>query len=205
MRSVNLATVNGNNGWFPPEVNLGELEKLVQESFATIGRMVVHEYFIQGAELAPKDISFLVLGHETSTGQLASGLIAREYEFQGIRFMCYDKIFVAPEKMGNGLAGDMISAAMDEGKKRGIPVGVLRTSSERNDGIYGRYSDIDSLKIGDYFMHGFGFLDKSSGIELYDGAKSIFPMLARHVAEKPQTTIPIPKVAANNGIATAYA
>lgn len=177
---------------FPKELPPSELEEKMQEAFATRAMVVVNDYFIQGSDSYPQNLSFFVFGRDGNNGNnLVSGLIATKEEVENFNFTYYDKIFVVPDYEGNGLMKTMIKLA------RGISYGnrticpaMLRTSSSKLDKKYSELSDI-RIEIGDYYLHGFGFLDKESREELFTGAKVKFETMAKYVASKQKTVVPL--------------
>ena len=44
--------------------------------------------------------------------------------------------------------------------------------------------------MGDYFIHGFGFLDKETKGELFKGAHDKFDIVAKYIALKTKTVVP---------------
>ena len=190
MEGVKLSLARSATGLFPEDVNLSELESVVRESFATRNMMVIPEYFIHGTHYSPTDISFMVIGRDQS-GKIVSGLIARELAFEETKFIYYDKIFVDPGHRRQGLMGNMISKAIDESRTMEIPIAALRTSDEEYNKMYANHSDINHIQVGDYYMHGFGFLNKKTNTELFADARNIFRTIAGYIAKKPATTIPV--------------
>ncbi len=182
-------------GSFPDSICISELEQAMQESFATRGMKVVDGYFKEGDAYYPKNLSFFIFARDKSNGNgLAAGLIAADEKAGDFEFKYYDKIFVAPEYMGNGVMPRMVNLArqISSGSGNNVLPAVLRTSEARLDREYGRLSDIPPYEnewhANGYYVRGFGFLDKK-GNEMFKGAKSKFNAAARYVSSKPATAV----------------
>ncbi len=182
-------------GKFPEELPISELEKKMQESFASRGMKVVEEYFSESSDFYPK-LKFVIFCRNRYKS-LISGLIATEEEIfisdASFKFTYYDKIFVVRSRRGNGLMGTMIKTARQIAKSTGkggtLPAG-LRTSDSKLHESYASLSDIHA-RVDDFYIHGFGFLDKKNKNELFEGAKSKFYSMADYITLKPRTVVPI--------------
>ena len=180
------------DGWFSPDVNLGELERLMQASFATRGDEAVREYFLQGSGLCPHNIIFLIGGYDTTTSdKLVSATVATRDRVGDLGFWYADKVVVMPGKYrGNGLMPDMISGTETEAKSLGLEQGVWRTSDESLDTAYSKLSDVQT-KIGKFLIYGRNFLEKNTSREIFPGALQKFYEAAVQIATKPETVRPI--------------
>lgn len=184
---------------FPREFPTSDLEKVLQESFGPEGMGVVPEYFVKGSEAYPKNLAFFVLSYYKFVNQEGSGrkliaeIIATNEKVGDFEFRYIDKFGVAPAHQGNGVGGYMLQIATEliEPKK---PT-VLRTSIAKSSKFYSKYSDTPILNIetanGNFYVHGFGFRDKTTGEGLFEGAMNKFGLAARYVASKPRTVIPL--------------
>lgn len=180
----------------PQELPVGELELRMQESFVTRNKWIKRGYFVEGDSSYPNNLSFFVHGRDKNKDNiLVSGLVATLESVNCFDFTYYDKIFVIPGYRKNGLMLSMVDAARevkeDNDKKR-LP-SVLRTSDPDLHEAYGKKSDT-WLEIGGYFVHGFGFLNKDTKEELFEGAKEKFDIAANYVAIKPPTLVDAPLV-----------
>jgi len=177
---------------FPAELPISELEEKMQEAFATRSMVVVNDYFIQGSDSYPQNLLFFVFGRDRNNGNnLVSGLIATKEEVKDFKFTYYDKIFVVPDYEGNGLMKTMIKLAREISyDNKTIWPAILRTSGSKLDKIYSELRDVRA-EIGDYFIHGFGFLDKETKEELFKGANDKFYMAAKYIALKPKIVVPV--------------
>ena len=197
----NLPYMNG-SGYMPFPAK--KFQRVLETSFEAAGLEIVDGYFDMHSRYFPRNLSLLVLAIETHPDlllgtryngiktiygqdrQIVGGIIAEKEKIGNFEFFYYDKIFVIPEWWNNGLAGRMIRAI----KETKVP-GVLKTSISANNGKYSGESDIVD-KIGPYYFHGFGFLDKSTGEDKFPGAKSMFYAAVRRVIEqKPATSLKI--------------
>jgi hypothetical protein len=178
---------------FSEQVDLGGLETFMNDSFGTRGMQLVPGYLSPGSPTYPSDMSFLVL---TQTGNqkdspFAGVLLAESKTVDGFSFDYYDKVAVAPEYRNNGAMKEMVGTARAlSGEDFKIPPGVLRTSDPELNETYGKMSDT-SVKIGDFYIHGFGFLDDEKN-SLFNGAEKKFELAAEYVAALPQTLVEKP-------------
>lgn len=181
---------------FPEELPPSELEKKMNQSFKTRGMEVLHGYFVEGTPYYPQNLSFFVYARKGWLKGLASGLIATEEKYEDgngtFIFTYYDKIFVTPPHRGNGLMADMIKVARMSHKSssQGPLPALLRTSDFELNEAYEKLSDMGT-KLGEFYIHGFGFLDKGTETELFEGAKDKFYAAANYIASKKRTVVPI--------------
>lgn len=183
---------------FPDNFPISELEQAMQDSFATRRMKVVSGYFEEGNDYYPKNLSFFIFarynGNRNGNGnRLVGGLIATDEKAGNFEFKYYDKIFVIPKYMGNGIMPSLVKIArqVSSNGKNVLPA-ILRTSDEGLDESYGRLSDIPSYGVNwhanGYYVRGFGFLDKN-GKEMFKGAENKFNAAAKYVSSKPATVI----------------
>lgn len=210
-----LITLPSSGGKFPKTLPYGDgnglvhfplekYQKLMLDSFQAIGLEIVDGFFDKKSVQYPHNLAMLVLGIERSPDffyglqdydvgkvfgqrrEVVGSIIVERENTGDFEFNYYNKVFVVKELWGNGLAGRMLRA-MNEAK---IP-GILKTSDPKNNAIYSRYSDV-SIKIGPYYFHGFGFVNKRRKEEEFLGARSKFYAAARHIIEtKPVTVHPV--------------
>ena len=69
--------------------------------------------------------------------------------------------------------------------------GLLRTSDPVASEIYAKYSEAPPLRINGFDIYGFGFYDKATGRETFEGAADIFRKAAAKVAYKTRSVVPI--------------
>lgn len=186
---------------FPNEFSIGNLEKVLQESFESEGMIVVPEYFVKGSEAYPKNLAFFVLasyqlGNEEGSGRkLIAEAIATNERIGNFEFWYIDKFGVVPAHQGKGVGGCMLQIATQliEPKKPA----VLRTSIAKPSKFYSKYSDATTTEQttdGNFYIHGFGFRDRTTGQELFEGAMKEFELAAGYVASKPRTVVPFNSV-----------
>ena len=187
---------------FPKKPPVSELERVLNEAFATRGMGVHPDYFNPKIPLYPRHLSFFIFAYDANNAnKLVGAIIATEEVLDGFTFTIYDKIAVPPPYNGNGIMTEMIRLArrVSDGKK--IHPTILRTSSLEASKRYERHSDPPThnppTQIGEYYIHGFGFLSKD-GKELFPDAKHKFELVAKHIASKPPTIIPIEQQVAAN-------
>ena len=186
--SVKLHLLPAEQGWFPREVSLSELERLAQDDFATRDMTVVPEFFEKGHPLSPHNLTFLLIGKNPNS-ELASSSIVENDSVDGFNFLYVTKANVALSYYGNGLLNHMVEDIARIAEERGIPV-VLRTSDVRVSRKYAKPHDIFT-RIGGYYIHGFGFQQKSTRIEIFQGARELFAnKIAPYVALKTPTVVP---------------
>jgi hypothetical protein len=152
---------------------------------------IVDEYFIEGSPMYPKNLSFFVLPYDVDNNNLlVGGSIFTRDHIDNFAFEYACKVGVRDGNEGNGVMSGIFTVAkeVNDGKKK-HPI-VLRTSIQRADVAYSKVSD-KREEIGDFVVHGFGFLDKKTHIELFDCASEKFLATAKYVVSKPRTVIPI--------------
>jgi len=182
------------DGDFPEDLDLGELETLLNDSFGIRGMELVQGYFKKGSPNYPSDVSFLVLTQDTGQeGNPYVGiLLAETKEAEGIRFDYYDKIAVHPAYQGKGVMPELLKTArMVEDPDSEIQLALLRTSDSEISQKYSALSD-KVVPIGNYYVHGFGFFDKETGNPLFEGAQEKFESTANYVAALPPTIVKKP-------------
>ena len=199
MPKIHNALRHPNGNGFPTEFPISELERVLQESFSSVGMCVRGEYFVKGSNYYPQNLSFFVLsyynwGNRFKHGKrLVAETIVTNEEVDDFKFKYIDKFAVVPKLQQNGIGEHMIRIAtncIDPDKPT-----ILRTSTNESDNFYSRYSDRDRLvvqtKSGVFFIHCFGFFNKETGKDLFEGAKEKFYQAAYYVAQKPKTTLPL--------------
>ena len=183
---------------------LDGFKKSMKDTFLAVGMDINDGFFDRQTKYYPHNLDMLVLAVEaspdlfqgvgsydlgTNFGQsysIVGSVIAEREKTGDFGFHYYNKVFVIEELWSNGLSGRMFKA-MQEMR---VP-GVLKTSNPENDIRYSKHSDVRE-RIGPYYFHGFGFVDKNSGEERFLGARSKFYAAARHIVEnKPVTVYPI--------------
>lgn len=177
---------------FPQEPPKSELERILQDSFASEGRKVLDGYFIEGNPLYPANLSFFVFPYvkKDDAKIWIASLIATTEVVEGFTFTYVDKAGVLPEWQGNGVGSGMIGVArMVQCGKSVYPV-VLRTSIPKAHESYKKRSDICKA-TGEFNVHGYGFLNKETGEELFKDAEHKFDLAAGYIASKPRTVVPI--------------
>ena len=177
---------------FPLQPPKKELEMILQDAFGTWGKRVIDGYFIEGSEYSPQNLAFFVVPyHQKGTERVWVGsLIATDEEIEGFKFTYYDKIGVIKAYQGNGLMRKMIRVAREVRNGKEVKPSILRASEKRLDEEYAKESDIRA-EVDSFYAHGFRFLNKESGLELFEGAKQKFDVAAKYVASKPRTIVTI--------------
>jgi len=136
------------------------------------------------------DISFLVFGQNGINGNssYAGALVSKSKEFNGFNFDYYDNVAVAPEYWENGVMKDLLGFAREVGNQVfEVPPALSLTDNPIVDKVYGTISDV-STKIGDIYVHGFGFFG-NDGVPLLENALEKFQLAAHYVAALPQTLV----------------
>lgn len=185
-------------------VDIGGLEALLNSSFGVRNLRVVDGFLspdldnrlchlVKAERKGSKvlGIPFPFLAHSEDAGVLIGTYETAE---TGFEFVYYDKIAVAPLYQGNGVMKSMIRKSRKEitGNSENdgsILPSILRTSDEKVSKKYESSSDI-CIKVGEYYIHGFGFLDKHKR-PLFEDAAQKFNEAAYLVAAKPPTVVPI--------------
>ena len=174
-----------------PHSELGKLEEVLQRAFQSEGRSIIDSYFQPGSPEYPQRLEFVVGATKSIKEEpLAGALVATLEKVGNIEFIYYDKIGVASPHQDNGVMGRLLAYAAEAGANRGIFIAALRTTIPKAHERYNSKSDI-STKIGEYNIHGFGFVDKETGKEKFAGAIKQFREIARYIASLPPTTVPI--------------
>lgn len=185
-------------------VNVGGLEVLLNTSFGVRNLRVVEGYLSPDLDstlchlVRAERHGSKVLGipFPFSVHPEGAGVLIGTYETTetGFEFVYYDKIAVAPPYQGNGVMKSLIRKSREEitgnaeNDGRLMP-SILRTSDEKISKRYESSSDI-SVKVGSYYIHGFGFLDKYKN-PLFEYAVKKFNEAAYFVAAKPPTVVPL--------------
>lgn len=117
-----------------------ELEILINNSFKTEGKELVHGYFSLQHLFGNNRLEYIikVLDHENNYN-IVGALIAFSQHVDGIKFVLYDKIVVLPKYRGRDACGRMISFArmLDAEKpRRDCQIAALRTSNKKRDEKY---------------------------------------------------------------------
>lgn len=177
-----------------PDEFASELELVLKQAFGRVGMAINDGYFTEGNPMHPKNLSFFVLAYDLNDYRDADKLLVGGSIFTReqiddfvIEYAC--KVGVRDGYERNGIMGGIISVAREvsDGKKK-HPI-VLRTSIPSADAAYSKVSDKHE-EVGDFAVHGFGFSDKKTGRELFDGANEKFMTAAKYVALKPKTVVP---------------
>lgn len=169
-----------------------ELEIILQDAFGTWGKRVIDDYFVESSEYYPQNLAFFVVPyHQKGTERHWLGcLIATKEEVDGFAFTYYDKIGVIKQYQGNGIMPKMIHLARQVSDGKNVKPSILRTSEKKLDKIYGEESDIRT-EVNGFYIHGFGFRDKVTRKELFEGAEDKFAIATKYVALKPKTVVSI--------------
>ena len=77
------------DGWFPADVNVGELEARMQDAFRRRERRVLHDYFVRGSEYSPQSLLYLIIGRDRGNGSIGSGLVATREIVDGVAIDYY--------------------------------------------------------------------------------------------------------------------
>lgn len=186
---------------FPKSLSIDEIQQAINDSFATEGRYVVKKYFDKKSPSYPKNMAFFIFGIDLE-GQLASGTITTREQLGDFPYKYHDKVFVIKKYQGNGIGPQMVELAneVDNGKKlvmAGVEIkipSVMRTSFQRAHETYSEISDI-WVQEGDFYTHGFKFRNKETKEDLFPDASWKFKELAKHVAKKPKTVLPLDQLA----------
>lgn len=203
-KKIHYAIRPFHNNHFPSEFKIGELEQILQQSYSTRGRMVVPEYFVEGSCYYPENPSFLVIPYYGWVNQLGRGkvkvgevIVTNEKikvfvndKQEDFEFGYIDKFGIVPKYQENGIGNRTLNVTV---KLIAKPT-ILRTSDVESHKWYSKRSDINGTvleKSGLFYTHGFGFLDKNSGEELFGGARGKFTQASISVAIKPMTVVPI--------------
>ena len=176
---------------FPPDFRLASLEGVLQRSFLSEGKRIVGSYFVLGSPEYPQHLEFVVQAHENiSSEPMIGALVATTEKAGGVKFIYYDKVGVDPPYHNYGVAGKMFELAAKAGANRRISTAALRTTISASDGKYEGKSDI-RICVNQFYIHGFGFVDKATGKELFPGARKKFGEIAGYIASLPPTAVPI--------------
>jgi len=173
------------DGKLPKYFNPKGLEAFLNNGVISNGVGLGPDHFIPDSSYS--DVSFLVLGQNGSNGNssYAGALVAKSKEFNGFNFDYYDKVAVAPEYLENGVMKDMLGFAREVGNKDfEVPPALSLTDNPIVDKVYGTISDV-STKIGDIYVHGFGFFGLD-GVPLLENALGKFQLAAHYVVDLPQ-------------------
>ncbi|MAG91971.1 hypothetical protein CMO83_04815 [Candidatus Woesearchaeota archaeon] len=176
------------DNWFPPEL-FGAVQESTQRAFLhQRNSLVDREFFQRNNPLSPTRLEALVIGG-AANGEMASNSMVEDYIVDGIRFKYVNKASVAPPHNGNGLLVDMMDEviAYAQAMNPNIPVVVRTSVKEISQGHYAEIDDIRTERDG-YYIHGFGFLERGTGKERFEGARSAFlDKIAPYIAAKPST------------------
>lgn len=179
---------------FPKDPPASKLEEVLNKAFASRGLKIAPGYFDPESHLYPSHLSFFYFAADPSINpatdkELVGILIATVGQKDDFAFTVYDKIGVIPEKWKNGIMPTMVAKSRMVSNGKQILPAVLRTSSQEAHEKYLKLSDA-LVKIGDYWVHGFGFMKKGGEGELFSGAGQRFQVAADYVAKKPSTLVP---------------
>ena len=132
----------------------GKLTEKINAAFLPDGKALRPEYFIKGSEIHG-NLAHLVLGlDEKQDYNLASGLIAKEVEINGIKVVVYDIIFVTPPYQRQGHMPKLVEIAglvepSEKSKNRQPNVAILRTKSGYAHAQYSKISDPNIVEVKD--------------------------------------------------------
>ena len=178
------------NGKFSGYLDLGELEKLLNDSFGVRDMELVRGYFDKNSPSYPSGVSFLVLTQDIAQegSPLAGILLAETKGIHGFNFDYYDKIAVHPDYQKDGVMTNLVQIARNIGDQDGqIPPALLRTSDAEISKSYDKLSDV-VVKMGDYYIHGYGFFN-DDGNPLLDDVLGKFQSAAKYAAALPATLV----------------
>ncbi len=196
-----------------PEFQNGTLENLLQSVYSTSQRMVLHGYFEPESRYSPKNPGLLLIPYYTWGNQYGAGKInvgaaiftkekVKVYvgdQDEDFEFSYVDKFGVIPRYQKNGYGDrlfNLVRKLMAE-EGMGFPTpAILRTSVPEAHEWYSKRSDIQTVLFtenGQYYLHGFGFLEKDTKNELMPYASAKFHAGAAKAASKPVTVMPIQK------------
>lgn len=202
------------NNVFPGEIPTALLEKILNESFLESGREIIEGYFDVNSEYYPTNLWFCVCALKKGdfykdAGELVGGLIATKEKIKTdlmpegeFTFKYIDKFGVIPAHQENGVGKNMMNAGLyfySEGEE--ILPAVLRTSVLQSHEYYLKRSDniyepVISKQGTEYYVHGFGFKDKTTMRGLFPNAEGIFrKVVAPYVAAMPPTLVKKPLLA----------
>jgi hypothetical protein len=182
---VELLLVPGEHGRFPLSMlSPEEVERLANGDFASRDMRVVPDFFHE-----IRNLEFLLNGRKSDEGLIGSSAVLND-STGGFNFLYVTKANVANSYYGNGLLNQMVDEIARIAQENSIPV-VLRTSDERVHRKYAKSHDIYTV-IGSYYVHGFGFQQKGTRMEMFSGARKLFGnVIAPYVAAKEPTVVPI--------------
>lgn len=201
-----------NNGFpvldksLPEDFPIDQLEDVVRRAFAKRGMRVLDEFFTpsNGQEpnpYYPENLSaFGFAVNNASPKKLIATIIASDIEVKGKKIRYINKYAVDPPYQGNGVGKNLFEVIEESAKEDKMPI-ILRTSDPVLDAMYWKSSDI-STKIGDYYIHGYGFIKvrrfkfgkklfKKIIGEKFEGAKGLFDEAAGQVAKVSATVVPL--------------
>jgi len=183
------------DGKLPEYFNPKGLEAFLNNGVVSNGIVLRPDHLNPDSSNFNSDVSFLVLGQKVRNGNssYAGTLVAKSKEFNGFNFDYYDNVAVAPEYWENDVMKDMLGFAREVGNQDfEVPPALSLTDNPIVDKVYGTISDV-STKIGDIYVHGFGFYD-NDGKPLFDNAMWEFQLVAHYFADLSQTPINAPEL-----------
>ena len=198
---LTIETIRTPNHRFPDDISTSQLEVALNDAFSIRGMAVVREFLIPHNPEYPQNLEYFTRVREQTANQdLAGGSITETEAIANrdgvvVPYRYINKLFVPKSYQGNGLFGHIMDDTLSPNLGEQIPIlAVLRTSSRKlHDEKYEPRSDI-WVKIGNYYVHGFNFLNKitdSDRPERFPGAFKLFDGIAHHVALKVPTAVPI--------------
>jgi len=178
------------DGKFLGNFNPEGIEKFLNNGVASNGVGLGSNHLNRNSSEVNSDISFLVFGQIGTNGNssYAGALVSKSKEIDGFGFEYYDTVSVAPEYVDNDVMKELLGFARLVGNQDcEVPPALSLTDNPIVDKVYGKISDI-SIKIGDVYVHGFGFYD-NDGKPLLDIAMWEFQSAAHYVASLPETQV----------------
>jgi len=179
------------DGKFLGNFNPEGIEKFLNNGVVSNGVGLGSNHLNRNSSEVNSDISFLVFGQNGTNGNSSyvGALVSKSKEIDGFGFEYYDTVAVAPEYVDNDVMKEMLGFARLVGNMVGeVPPALSITDNPVVDKVYGTMSDV-SMKIGDVYVHGFGFFDNETRKPLFDGAEEKFELAATYVAALPQTLV----------------
>lgn len=184
----------------PKDFPLGQLEAVVRRAFAARGMHVLDEFFKEGKPEYPENLAIFGFATiENYSKRLIASIIATNLDVNGRKVEYISKYAVDPAFQGNHVGKTLFDAIRKNAEEERIPV-ILRTSDPALDKMYGKASDI-SVKVDDFYMHGFGFMKTRKSIktwyrktiigEKFNGAENLFYEAAKQVAKIVKTAVPM--------------
>ena len=190
--NVTLEAIACESGNYPKSISRHELERSLNESFATRSKKVLSGFFYEPqSEAYPGNLSLVVIAHNKNTDQIAGGTIVETYSVDdgnggSVKINYISKVWVLPEYERNGLMRHLLELT-DESANKKIP-SVLRTSDSGLDCKYAPWSDMGA-EVPNYWIRGRGFLTRNDKKEKFPNSKYWMHVIAKHLDEKPASVV----------------